>query len=90
MYHNVAPGFRMEVHGFNTVLQVNVLCEVHQIRYKYEAGELSIAQKPIFFQEHSKNISNCLYANLQVQGCSVEGDIRSCKIERDRGDQNLN
>ena len=36
-----------------------------------------------FFREHIKDIWNCSYTELQVQGCSVKGDIRCCKVERD-------
>jgi hypothetical protein len=35
------------------------------------------------FWEYSRNIWDYLYTNFQAQGCSVKGDIRCCKIERD-------
>ena len=88
MSHHVVPTFRVEFHWFVLVLQVNLLCRLHQIRYKHEARELSTSQKPVFFREHSRNIWNYLYTNLQVQGCSMKGDITCCKIERDNRGRN--
>ena len=51
-------------------------------RYKHKAQERSTSQKPAFFREYSRKIWNYSYTNLQVQGCSVKGDITYCKIAR--------
>jgi hypothetical protein len=88
MSHHVVPTFRVGFHCFVLVLQVNLLCRLHQIRYKHEVRELSTSQKPVSFRGHSRNICNYLYTNLQVQGCSTKEDITCCKIERDNRGRN--